>query len=167
MYTLKFNVFPHLTKLRLSHLYSDYERREGFYPFYFMPIIKNTPSLTKLSLEDYDINLAFLEEVHNSCPLLQTLILENVVMVVDAPALPEDIKPADGILNLEIYDTANLDRNGLLFEYILKKYTGLVFLIFDLNRREDQVNEKLELYFGDFFHGLDSDDEGTDNRGNL
>jgi hypothetical protein len=29
------------------------------------------------------------------------------------------------------------------------------------------VNEKLELYFGDFFHGLDSDDEGTDNRGNL
>ncbi|KAI8879104.1 hypothetical protein K501DRAFT_336306 [Backusella circina FSU 941] len=155
-HSLRSNIFPHLSELKVGLMYSYSERRIGFNPLYFAPIIKNAPYLTKLVLYDCDINLELLEQVHNGCPHIKTLRLEYVTLVIDTP-LPQNIDPAIGVLKLELYNTACFDRSGVFIDYILRKYTNINYFVLDLDRQEYAIDSKLSQYFPNFFDNSDSE----------
>jgi hypothetical protein len=164
LHALRSNVFPHLSQLKLGLYYINIERGNGFDPFYFAPVVQNAPYLTKLTFCNCDINLELLEHVHNSCPHITTLRLEHVSVVINTP-MPQNINPSNKTLKLEVYNTANFDRNGLFIEYILQKYKNLHYLVMDFYIQSYSIDSKLSQYFPEFYDN--SDDEQVFNSGKL
>jgi hypothetical protein len=141
---LKSTTFPRLTDLEL-----DYHNLRGDkvdIP-YFLPHIKNAPSLKRLTLRYYAIDLEFLEQAHASCPQLESLRLAYSHIVIRKPTLNQPIVPADSLLSLKIEDGCSFDTNGLFLEYIAKKkYRCLNHL--RLSFEEDFDNYNFQRFYG-------------------
>jgi hypothetical protein len=79
---LETTTFPRLTDLELDHCCYLQDKSEGFDIPYFLPHIKNVPSLKRLGLRNCAIDLQFLDQVHASCPQLESLRLALTHIVI-------------------------------------------------------------------------------------
>jgi hypothetical protein len=82
---LKLHTFSHLVELKIWQYgyFQDLkirfdDKNQEFDEFYFVPYFKNAPSLKKLILREWTISLKLLEEIHNSCPLIEYQLEANM-----------------------------------------------------------------------------------------
>jgi hypothetical protein len=122
---LKTTRFPRLRELDLGLYYYLEDRSKGFNIPYFLPHIRNAPSLKKLVLKDCAIDLEFLDQVHASCPQLESLRLTLTCILIRNQTLNQPVVPAVSLLSLEIEKACCFDPNGLFLEYIIRKYRCL------------------------------------------
>ncbi|KAI8878817.1 hypothetical protein K501DRAFT_287693, partial [Backusella circina FSU 941] len=161
---LRYNIFPRLMKLNLSFDYTYLPIPSGFHPLYFSPYIKNAPTLTELTLFQCDASLELLEEIHASCPYIKSLRFDTIMMVVGSFELPQQIVPATSVVRLEIHNAVSFDRNGLLLDYIVIKYTNLQMIALNLVDDIQRIDEKLYDLYPSYFYESGSDND-SDNGG--
>jgi hypothetical protein len=114
--------------------YCDFkDKSEEFDFYYFLPAIKNAPSLKWLMLRRCAVNLELLEEIHYSCPQLKSLTLYLTSIVVRNDILFQPIIPANSLVYLEVTSPFYFDTNGLFLDYITSKYRCLKELVLDLD----------------------------------
>jgi hypothetical protein len=136
--TLRVVTFPRLTELSLDFVnYADlnYAVIDFLYPLKY---IKNTPSLRKLTLSHCAINLELLEEIHSHCPDIESLHLDQTAIVIKEGALSQPIVPVSLLVQLKISQSFIFDRNGLLLDYIVRKYPSLHTLDLDFKSEYDE-----------------------------
>jgi hypothetical protein len=151
-------IYPQLTNFMLGDRFTLDDPGIGFDFDYFLPVIKNAPSL-KWLLPPTAINLEFLEELHSSCRHLESLTLPYSEVFIRDDRLSHPIVPADSLLYLNMYGAHCFDKNGLLLDYISAKYRCLNQLEFS----SQQVFKD-----GDFDFYLDyMNDDGTDEEGKM
>jgi hypothetical protein len=166
--------FTRLTELELGSSKRAHHKNKGFNPTRFLSITKGAPSLKMLCLQRCDINLEFLEGLHANCIHLQSLILKEVMVVIDNEYLLETITPASSILKLEITDySVIVDTSMSYLDYIVKKYVNLQSLSVSIHMQEDEraTASAISSYYGviqrshRIFRGhTDAQIEGTDSN---
>jgi hypothetical protein len=148
--------YPQLTYLILDDRFTLDDLGIGFDFDYFLPVIKNAPSLKWLQLPTA-INLEFLEELHSSCRHLESLILSYSEVFIREDRLNHRIVPADSLLYLSIYGAHCFDKNGLLLDYISAKYRCLNQLEFS---SEQLFKDKDFDFHLDYMNDDNTDEEG-------
>jgi hypothetical protein len=157
---LKTTRFPRLRELELGLYYVLEDRSKGFDIPYFLPHIRNAPSLKKPVLRNCAIDLEFLDQVHASCPHLESLILDLTHIVIRNQTLNQPIVPADSLLSLKIYRAFCFDTNRLLFDYINSKYRHLEQLKFSV--KEDYQRYNFSTYYTNIYPSDDSEDDSEE-----
>ncbi|KAI8882357.1 hypothetical protein K501DRAFT_273762 [Backusella circina FSU 941] len=153
---LKTSAFPRLKDLEIF-CYCDFEDKgNGFNPFYLVPYLKHAPLLTELKLEYADINLEFLEQVHDICPRLHFLSLSESTFIIDDTTLIKTIMPANSIIGLSLHSISSFDKNGLLLDYIVTKYPNLQKLYLFVQNEETFIKDGLRRYFPDYYESIDN-----------
>ncbi|KAI8882230.1 hypothetical protein K501DRAFT_273848 [Backusella circina FSU 941] len=143
---LSSNTCPNLTTLKVA----DYSRN-------IIPLLKNAPALTRLSLGFGIIPLKYLEIIHQNTPYLKSLIIQNVS--VDGPEINDMIEPATSVTEC-IFTNVNVGTFKMridLLVYILKKYPSLSKFIYNVKESEqtDRNIDKLnECGWNPLFQGL-------------
>ncbi|KAI8890080.1 hypothetical protein K501DRAFT_328832 [Backusella circina FSU 941] len=155
---LRHHIFLKLTELKLGYAFDFKNKVVGFDPLCFLPFIKNAPLLTTLRLWNCNINLAFLEEIHKSCPHMKTLKLENMVIAIENDSLPEKIIPANHVLKLAFNYVLILDEYGVLLDYILQKYPNLYHLKMDLIDHPEFAEASLSRFYHDSSRNEDQEE---------
>jgi hypothetical protein len=91
-----------------------------------MECIKHAPSLTTLSLKDCQVDLDFMEMIHENCPNLNSLDFRAAFIRVIETKLPSTIVPAKPFAILKIdFLSVILDSHCVFRDYILEKYPCL------------------------------------------
>ncbi|KAI8886529.1 hypothetical protein K501DRAFT_269692 [Backusella circina FSU 941] len=139
---LRYYTFPRMTKLKLTITEAFKDRKRGLDVLYLLPHIKNAPCLTDLKLYDCDIGLELLEEIHKSCPKINSLKLDGVFIIIDR--LLQPITPANSVLTLVLDGIINFDRNIVFLDYVVEKYPKLKHLGFNLETNDGYVVDRLE-----------------------
>jgi hypothetical protein len=120
------NTFSQLKYLRLSTFFSlDLAMYKT--DLQLLECIAHAPFIETLELYLCQVDINFLESVHNSCSYLKTLSLENVLLAfLDEESLPETIVPASNLICFKLDAVSNIcDPNCVLPTYILRKYPNL------------------------------------------
>lgn len=126
------NTCPNLTTLNIT----DYSQN-------IIPLLKNAPALTRLSLGCGMISLKNLEIIHQNTPHLRSLVVQN--LSVENSEIGDKIEPATLVTECVFTNiNAGLFKMRIdLLLYIIEKYPSLSKFVFDVTDRgavdEDMV----------------------------
>jgi hypothetical protein len=124
MALLKMGVFHRLTELSVTEGFDSQTDASDLFG-----LLKNTPSLRRLELQDYAISWQQFELLHTNVPRLSRLVLNSVR--VPQEGYKPFVQPNDHLETLTIRQCSlPIDAHVAWVQYIVRKYSGLAHFTF-------------------------------------
>lgn len=144
-YILGSGVCTHLETIIISGTDYDLETK-------FITLLANAPCLTTLSMSDFSLGMLDIELLHETVPLLHTLILDDGQLTYHRP--PDTIKPAPAMTKLVLKSIPVLfvENEIWLLHYISLKYPNLTELSYDVMCMNQEEGDMEKFYSEGFMH---------------